>query len=341
MTAPPFDRKRRILADWIRGWSLQRGLVPAKRPPADRQIILFFNSKFGWPPRRAPLPPGYQFSSDLRLFRAARAVIFHLPSLGNIDHLEKREGQIWVAWWKECEAHPKFSRAADPEFMSRFDLTVSHRLNADVFNGYFSPRDYEHCEPQLRAEPRPKTGLAAIFMSGTMDVSGRTRYLSELMRHMPVNSYGRVLRNQRVQPDRGKPTRLETIGRFKFTLAFENAIGEDYVTEKFYDPLYAGSVPVYLGAPNVDRLAPAKDCYIDVTSFSGPRDLAARLLQLNEDDEEYAKYFDWKRRPFEAEFRARMDMQAKQPMERLGELVADHPRSARRAEERPALPSLQ
>jgi alpha-1,3-fucosyltransferase 10 len=178
-------------------------------------------------------------------------------------------------------------------------------------------------------------------MSGTMDVSGRTRYLSELMRHMPVNSYGRVLRNQRVQPDRGKPTRLETIGRFKFTLAFENAIGEDYVTEKFYDPLYAGSVPVYLGAPNVDRLAPAKDCYIDVTSFSGPRDLAARLLQLNEDDEEYAKYFDWKRRPFEAEFRARMEMQAKQPMERLGELVADHPRSARRAEERPALPSLQ
>jgi glycosyl transferase family 10 (putative fucosyltransferase) len=337
----PWRNKASILSDWTRSAMLQRGMLRPKPAPGERDIILFYNSKFGFRNPRQPLPPPFELSDDLRLFHEARAVIFHLPSLGNIDRLEKQEGQLWVARWKECEAHPKFSRSADPEFMSRFDLTVSHRLDADVFNGYINPRYYDDPVSQLQAEPRPKTGFAAAFISGTMDDSGRTRYLSELMRHMPVSSYGRVHRNQRVRPDLGRPTLLETIGRFKFTLAFENAIGEDYVTEKFYDPLYAGSVPVYLGAPNVDRFAPGKHCFIDASNFPGPRQLAERLLQLDDDDEQYAKYFDWKRRPFDPEFRARMETQAKRPMERLGELVADHPRGTRRAEERPALPSLQ
>jgi glycosyl transferase family 10 (putative fucosyltransferase) len=342
MARPPLHRKARILSEWTRSRMLQRGLLPPKRPPADRQIILFYNGRFGWPDLSPPAPPsGFELSTDLRLFNDARAVIFHIPSLGNIDHLEKPEGQLWIARWKECEAHARFSRAADREFMSRFDLTLSHRLNADVLNGYFNLRLYEDGESQLRAEPRPKQGLAAIFMSGKLDVSGRTGYLSELMKHMPVSSYGRVLRNQRLRPDRGRPTLLETIGRFKFTLAFENAIGEDYVTEKFYDPLYAGSVPVYLGAPNVDRLAPAKDCYIDVNDFSGPRELAERLLQLDADDEAYGEYFDWKQRPFQPEFRSLIDLQTKEPLERVFELIADQPRSTPTAEERPALPSLQ
>ena len=342
MARPPLHRKARILSEWTRSAMLQRGMLRARRAPADRDIILIYNGRFGWPDRSPPAPPpGFELSTDLRLFNEARAVIFHIPSLGNIDHLEKPEGQLWVARWKECEAHARFSRAADREFMSRFDLTLSHRLNADVLNGYFNLRLYENGESQLRVEPRSKHGLAAIFMSGTLDVSGRTRYLSELMRHMPVSSYGRVLRNQRVRPDRGRPTLLETIGRFKFTLAFENAIAEDYVTEKFYDPLYAGSVPVYLGAPNVERLAPAKDCYIDVRDFSGPRELAERLLELDADDEEYRKFFEWKRRPIQPEFRALIEMQAKEPLERLFELIADRPRTTRTGEERPAQPSLQ
>jgi hypothetical protein len=34
-----------------------------------------------------------------------------------------------------------------------------------------------------------------------------------------------------------------------------------YVTEKFFDPLIAGSVSVYLGVPDVDKLAPGLHAY--------------------------------------------------------------------------------
>ena len=39
----------------------------------------------------------------------------------------------------------------------------------------------------------------------------------------------------------------ETIGRFMFNMAFENSLEPGYVTEKPFDAMIAGTVPVYLG----------------------------------------------------------------------------------------------
>jgi Glycosyltransferase family 10 (fucosyltransferase) C-term len=86
-----------------------------------------------------------------------------------------------------------------------------------------------------------------------------------------------VLRTRRLDPDRGTATKLATIARYKFTLAFENSICRDYVTEKFFKPLVAGSVPVYLGAPNIRELATAEHCFIDTADFEGPAELPAYL----------------------------------------------------------------
>lgn len=41
------------------------------------------------------------------------------------------------------------------------------------------------------------------------------------------------------------------IGRYKFVIAFENSICNDYITEKLWRPLTIGVVPIYFGAPNV------------------------------------------------------------------------------------------
>jgi Glycosyltransferase family 10 (fucosyltransferase) C-term/DDE superfamily endonuclease len=115
------------------------------------------------------------------------------------------------------------------------------------------------CQP-----PKPKSQhrLAALFISSRINRSRRLEYATELMRYIDVHSYSEFRRNHTPSDDDGRRTKLEGIAAYKFTLAFENAIGEDYVTEKFFDPLVAGSVPVYLGAPNVDLLAPNDHCYI-------------------------------------------------------------------------------
>lgn len=39
--------------------------------------------------------------------------------------------------------------------------------------------------------------------------------------------------------------------KYKFTLAMENAVCDDYITEKFWRPFVSGSVPVVYGSPKI------------------------------------------------------------------------------------------
>lgn len=43
----------------------------------------------------------------------------------------------------------------------------------------------------------------------------------------------------------------QLMAKYKFTIAFENAIGDDYITEKLWRPLILGSVPIYMGSPSI------------------------------------------------------------------------------------------
>lgn len=286
----------------------------------DGRLILFFNGEWGRPPDLPPdgLPAGCEVTTDRRRMREAAAVVFHIPSLGSLSRVKKFPGQLWVAHSRECDVH--YPRLRDPAFMEMFDLTVTHERGADVVCPYYGPE----LEEALVRAPRPKTPerLAALFLSGRHDRSGRGELAAELMRHMELHSYGRCLRNRRLRPDRGRSTKLETIARYKFTLAFENAHAPDYVTEKFFDPLVGGSVPVYLGAPNVDEFAPGEHCYVDASDFSEPAELARHLRALGEDDEAYERLHAWRRQPLRPEFLRLLDDQRTHWIVRLFDRLA-------------------
>ena len=81
--------------------------------------------------------------------------------------------------------------------------------------------------------------------------------------------------------------KFQAVSESKFVLAYENAIQSDYVTEKIYDVLQSGSVPVYLGAPNIDHYVP-KNCFIDKNDFKTYKALYTFLKNM--DNETYEKY---------------------------------------------------
>ena len=309
--------RARLLRERSTSLLLQAGTLPQRRSAGSRTLILFYNSMYGDPIElpAAGMPEGFEASADLRRFDEAAAVVFHLPSLGGIGRLRKRPGQLWVAWWMESDHH--VPRLADPAFMERFDLAMSYHRDADVFVSYVAWFD----EKRLRTPPRAKTHTAALFMSGPAETSGREAYAAELMEHLDVHSFGRRLRNRRLAEDRGDVSKLETISRYRVTLAFENSITPDYVTEKLYEPLSVGSVPVYLGAANVAEFAPSPACFIDVRDFAGPAELAAHLCELERSPAAYESLLGWKREQFTPEFRALLEQQGTHSVTRLCELI--------------------
>lgn len=75
--------------------------------------------------------------------------------------------------------------------------------------------------------------------------------------------------------------KIATLSSFRFTLVFENCIFPGYVTEKIFDAMYAGTVPVYLGAPDIQDFVPS-ECFVDFRNYIGFDDLWADLESWSE-----------------------------------------------------------
>ncbi len=304
---------------------LARRSAPAR---TTRPLILLYNynSAWGqWPDLTGAVDRECEFTTDRRRLPEARAVVFHLPTLTGIERVAKYPGQLWVAWGMESVV--TCPRLGDPAFMRHFEIEMTYRRDADVWTPYLNP----NVSAALLRPPRPKTAAApAVYLqSSRFNASGRVQYVAELMKRMKVHSYGAVLHNRDwPTADTGRDAKLELIAGYKFTLAFENSISRDYVTEKLYDPLIAGSVPVYLGAPNAADLAPADPCFIDAAGFDGPAALAAHLNILAEDDLAYERYLAWKTRGPDARFLRLVETLERGPFDRLSSIVGERARDA-------------
>ena len=144
-------------------------------------------------------------------------------------------------------------------------------------------------------------GLVMYIQSDCGTPSDRDAYVTELMKYVQVDSYGKCLHNKDlpeklVDPVTGmnSPDLLDIIGSYKFVLAFENAVCQDYITEKFWRSFEAGSVPIYKGSSSIKDWAPSNHSVIVVDDFDSPQKLGEYLKLLDANDEEYEKYLSYK-----------------------------------------------
>ncbi|KAJ1439633.1 hypothetical protein B484DRAFT_427673 [Ochromonadaceae sp. CCMP2298] len=172
--------------------------------------------------------------------------------------------------------------------------------------------------------PRPfaqKTGYGtdvsvALFTSNCANAGAKMRYkyIEELMQLIPTHSYGACLKN-REEPTMADDPRwpaiaqrrarkIKILSNYKFYLAFENAPVLDYVSEKVFEGLIAGSLSVYRGSPSIQRFMPSNSSmpsFVDANDLS-PQQLADLLLRLSKDEKEYSTYFAFKQQPLSAQF---------------------------------------
>ncbi len=90
---------------------------------------------------------------------------------------------------------------------------------------------------------------------------------------------------------------------YLFTIAFENSLTYDYITEKLWHPLVVGSIPIYLGAPNIEDWLPCEtDCIIDLRKFPKPEDAASYIKTVAMNKTLYQSYHQWRNEPLNKQF---------------------------------------
>ncbi|KAJ9576668.1 hypothetical protein L9F63_025438, partial [Diploptera punctata] len=188
---------------------------------------------------------------------------------------------------------------------SHFPITLQYLKNKDVLTDmkYFVP---------LNKKEELLSDLAPIIYvhSDCSTPLERDAYAQELMKYIQVDSYGKcnaiILCYSLSDPMKSMDSAefLHFISRYKFTLSFENAVCEDYITEKLWRPLIVGSVPIYMGSPSVricscillfsTGLASKQNSAILASDFKSPKELAQYILTLNSNITKYKSHLQHK-----------------------------------------------
>ena len=210
---------------------------------------------------------------------------------------------------------------------SQFHLVVSYHWHSPVrlsFAEWASCRvdDLSRTMALLRSsggaasQVKKDASLAPVlFFARNCDfvMHKRQGFVRKLREHIGVDAVGKCL-NSREQTSiqrcqRGALNGLKNkrpciISQYRFYLAVENSVSLDYVTEKVYEPLFMGTIPVYLGAPNIVNFLPAPHSAIIAADFRTMADLARYLKCVMRNETLYAYYTAWRERPRLAPFDA-------------------------------------
>ncbi|KAF8013706.1 hypothetical protein BT93_I1539 [Corymbia citriodora subsp. variegata] len=183
------------------------------------------------------------------------------------------------------------------------DVVMTTSLSSDVPVGYFSWAEYDIMAP---VQPKTENAVAAAFISNCGARNFRLQALEALEKtQIKIDSYGGCHRNRD-----GRVNKVEALKHYKFSLAFENSNEEDYVTEKYFQSLVAGSVPVVIGAPNIEDFAPAPGSYLHIKELKDVPEVAKTMKYLSENPVAYNQSLRWKYEGPSDSFKALVDMAA-------------------------------
>eukprot|EP00755_Sulcionema_specki_P019860 Sspe_Gene.70519::Locus_41644_Transcript_2_2_Confidence_0.667_Length_1792::g.70519::m.70519 len=230
----------------------------------------------------------------------------------NIENIEGRRRKLAKAY-----KHRYIGAKWNDSFWELFDLAVSYPLGSDVPLNYYNwavCRD-ESTSAALKRFHSPYVKHvrdAAVFFSSNCEFTSHWRdaVVLKLRDIFPVHGYGKCLHThsvfdapwcKAVTKSRRGVIKACVMSGYPFAIIIENSISIDYVTEKVYEPLFAGAVPVYLGAPNVENFLPTSHSVIKISDFPSLSALGKYLRCLLRHPDQLKVYQSWKeRKPFES-----------------------------------------
>ena len=238
------------------------------------------------------------------------AVMFYGSSMDWEDlPLPRNPRHYWSLFHEESPKNNRIFTTKPGISLLNLTATFSRYSNYPLVTHFLTSIDVLERATRVTTARKSKQDVALVsyLQSDCNPPSDRDSYVRELMKYVSVDSYGKCLHNRDLPHELLNPLdslnidsvrqNLTTfLTKHKFSIAFENAICHDYITEKFWRPLMAGSVPIVLGSPTIKDWAPDVNHSIIVAKdYRSPKELAEYLLYLDSHDEEYEKYLEFKR----------------------------------------------
>ncbi|XP_053348927.1 4-galactosyl-N-acetylglucosaminide 3-alpha-L-fucosyltransferase 9-like [Clarias gariepinus] len=232
-------------------------------------------------------------TADRDAIYEADAVLIHHRNIAldasNLPQDPRPPHQKWI--WMNFESPSNAPQI--PGLDDLFNISLSYRKDADISMPYGSLVLHDHPYKNFTDfVPAQKDKLVCWIVSNYNPEHRRLQYYTQLNKYIPIHVYGNMFENQVSEEEYEK-----IISSCKFYLSFENSVHKDYITEKLFNALDLGAVPIAFGPSrqNYECFVPG-DAFIHVNDFPTIMALAKHILHLHQNDAMYLRYFRWRRR---------------------------------------------
>ncbi|XP_017859044.1 PREDICTED: alpha-(1,3)-fucosyltransferase B [Drosophila arizonae] len=271
-------------------------------------LLLWWTNDVTWPYnelRRCGARTCHVTNNHKKL-KEARGILFYGSNLKTFDYpLPRQRNHQWGLLHEESPRNVPF--VPYTEFLQHFNYTstFSRHSNLPLTTQYLpyasdlSSMDFfRSFEDKQVLQFNDQIGSVVFLQTDCNTMSGREDYVQELMQYIQVDSYGGCLHNRdlpaSLQNDYLNNLYSDELMRFlspyKFMIAIENGVCEDYITEKYWRPLIAGIIPIYFGSPSIRDWEPHLNSAVYVSDFANASALAAHLHFLAENATAYDTY---------------------------------------------------
>ncbi|XP_028320751.1 alpha-(1,3)-fucosyltransferase 4-like [Gouania willdenowi] len=269
-------------------------------PPSPRLshiTILLWVHPFGV----APLPDcwkqfqihGCTITDDKHAYRQADAVIIHhrdvVKGRARLPPEPRPRSQKWI--WLNHES-PTYSPGLQ-KYDRVFNLTLSYRVDSDIY------APYGHLIPVVNGSGsldqttslRRPSRLLAWVVSHWSASHARVSFYNELKRYVNIDVYGRAGKPLK----KGSEAVRELLRDYMFYLAMDNSQHTDYITEKLWNAVRAGAIPVVLGPSrqNYEHFLPP-EAFIHVDDFPTVEELAQYLNKVMQNPDLMKHHLSWR-----------------------------------------------
>ncbi len=118
----------------------------------------------------------------------------------------------------------------------------------------------------------------------------RVKFFKILSKYKKVDSYGKVMNNMGdiIQKKEWK-SNSDLFKKYKFVICFENSFAKDYITEKLPNVMFANTIPIYRGAPNIREYFNTNS-FINYDDYGSYGEMIKKIIELDNDKKKYRKF---------------------------------------------------
>lgn len=245
-----------------------------------------------------------EWSTNKSDYDKSDAIIFHLyNNLQNKDFslknlpTRRNKKQKWVFMAREPQAFYYPNQLTHLKDM--FNLTMTFQSDSDIsipYGGYWQhpPTSIERRRTMKLDYLSGKDKMVAWLASNCRTSSRREDFVKELQKYMHIDVFGKC-GNLTTNIKSANGFRDKIAREYKFYIAFENSDCDDYISEKFWNSLHIGLIPIVRGQRARYKNVAPPNSYIHVDSFLSPEALVKHLKEITSNSSMFHSYHEWRR----------------------------------------------